>query len=75
MSPWSISSGYVDGYARHEIGSLDARKQITFAWSAASAMRGALDLGLLVLRARLVQRGRVRSVKARLGAITLIVVP
>jgi hypothetical protein len=44
-----ISSGYVDGYALHKSGAEGARKQITWAWSSASATArpGALDLSLL----------------------------
>jgi hypothetical protein len=54
-----ISSGYVDGYALHKIGVEGARKQITLAWSSASALdqakvqRGALDIDLLGFHARL----------------------
>src|ERR1700760_4576619 len=60
MSPWSISSGYVDGHAGHEIGvagcqEADHLRLVRRLGDA--AQRRAPDLGLLVLRARLVPAG------------------
>src|ERR1700722_13271642 len=58
--------------------SLEARKQMTFAWSAASATRRS---GVRAISAacasceRLSQCGRMRSVSVRLGAMALIVTP
>ena len=58
--------------------SLDARKQITFAWSAASAMRRS---GVRPISAcwssglDWSQRGRMRSVSVRLGATAFMLMP
>jgi hypothetical protein len=58
--------------------SLDASKQIILAWSGASATRrsGVRSIwGCWCSGLDWCQRGRMRSVRARLGAIALIVMP